>query len=213
MDMNAGLGEQAVAGKMILMGVAVENRIHGRRRPSAIHDIEGGVDDHAFPASVNEQAIARWIFPVVVSAQNTDVFAEPELLVAPFRVHALRLLALFMRGLSGTGAILRDEGTQPGIKPLMFKNLIGKGDPEFSSNRQQDAQEFMMFLLTHLERAHRNHEVASTGNIFKFNVEDRMECGGQVRYKTRQEFFLPFNIPLEAATNLADVEEYKKKKI
>jgi len=108
--------------------------------------------------------------------------------------------------------VLRDEGTQPGIKPLMFKNLIGKGDPEFSSNRQQDAQEFMMFLLTHLERAHRNHEVASTGNIFKFNVEDRMECGGQVRYKTRQEFFLPFNIPLEAATNLADVEEYKKKK-
>jgi len=78
-------------------------------------------------------------------------------------------------------SVLRDEGSVPGVRPLMFKNLIGKGDPEFSSNRQQDAQEFFMFLMTHLERAHRNHEVASPGNIFKINVEDRTECAGQVR--------------------------------
>ena len=108
--------------------------------------------------------------------------------------------------------VLRDEGSQPGVRPLMFKNLIGKGDPEFSSNRQQDAQEFLLFLMTHLERAHRNHEVPSPTSIFKFNVEDRTEVAGQVKYKSRQEFFLPFSIPLDAATNLAEVEEYKKKK-
>jgi hypothetical protein len=35
-------------------------------------------------------------------------------------------------------------------------------------------------------------------------VEDRIECSasGQVQYKTRNEYFLPFNIPLAAATNL-----------
>jgi len=108
--------------------------------------------------------------------------------------------------------VLRDEGSVPGIKPLMFKNLIGKGDPEFSSNRQQDAQEFFMFLMTHLERTHRNHEVPSPSNIFKFCVEDRTECAGQVRYKSRTEFFLPFNVPLEAATNHAEVEAYCARK-
>jgi len=35
-----------------------------------------------------------------------------------------------------------------GIKPVMFKNLIGRGHPEFSGKQQQDAQEFFLHLLT-----------------------------------------------------------------
>ena len=27
-----------------------------------------------------------------------------------------------------------------GVKPVMFKNLIGRGHPEFSGKQQQDAQ-------------------------------------------------------------------------
>ena len=34
-----------------------------------------------------------------------------------------------------------------GIKPQMFKTLIGRGHPEFSTKRQQDAQEFILHLL------------------------------------------------------------------
>ena len=36
---------------------------------------------------------------------------------------------------------------QEGIKPQMFKNLIGKGHVEFSSPKQQDAQEYFNYLL------------------------------------------------------------------
>ncbi len=46
--------------------------------------------------------------------------------------------------------VLREEGSQPGIRPLMFKNLIGKGHPEFSTNKQQDAQEFFLHLVTQI---------------------------------------------------------------
>jgi ubiquitin carboxyl-terminal hydrolase 5/13 len=33
----------------------------------------------------------------------------------------------------------------------MFKSLIGKGHPEFSTKRQQDAQEYFLHLLSLLE--------------------------------------------------------------
>jgi uncharacterized UBP type Zn finger protein len=46
--------------------------------------------------------------------------------------------------------LLREEGSQPGIRPQMFKNLIGKGHPEFSTNKQQDAQEFFLHLVTQI---------------------------------------------------------------
>ncbi len=46
--------------------------------------------------------------------------------------------------------LLREEGSQPGIRPIMFKNLIGRGHPEFSSNKQQDAQEFFLHLVTQI---------------------------------------------------------------
>lgn len=39
----------------------------------------------------------------------------------------------------------------PGIKPHMFKNLIGQGHPEFSTKKQQDAQEFFLHLISILE--------------------------------------------------------------
>jgi ubiquitin carboxyl-terminal hydrolase 5/13 len=109
-------------------------------------------------------------------------------------------------------AVLRDEGSQPGVKPVMLKNLLGRGHHEFSSTRQQDAQEFYLHLLTLIERAHRNNDNLPPSNLFKFSVEDRTECAGQVRYKTRNEMFLPFNIPLEAASNFLEVEEFKKHK-
>ena len=43
------------------------------------------------------------------------------------------------------------EQVSTGIRPQMFKTLIGRGHPEFSTKRQQDAQEFFLHLLTELE--------------------------------------------------------------
>ncbi|KMQ97752.1 ubiquitin carboxyl-terminal hydrolase 5 [Lasius niger] len=40
-----------------------------------------------------------------------------------------------------------DDELQQGIPPRMFKVLIGRGHPGFFSNRQQDAQEFLLYLI------------------------------------------------------------------
>lgn len=85
------------------------------------------------------------------------------------------------------------EGYTTTIEPRMFKFLVGKGHPEFSSMRQQDAPQFMEYLLDLLLRAERvgfrdlaaltgGDPSYSTDSLFRFQTEDRVQCveSGQV---------------------------------
>ncbi|KAJ3215495.1 hypothetical protein HDU67_000353 [Dinochytrium kinnereticum] len=83
--------------------------------------------------------------------------------------------------------IVNDEGEirgQDGISPVMFKSLIGKGHSEFSSMRQQDAQEFFQHLLKTIEQKERTSGSDPT-DVFKFATEQRLQCSEclNVRYK------------------------------
>nr|CAG4643021.1 EOG090X0181 [Ilyocryptus agilis] len=105
---------------------------------------------------------------------------------------------------------------QQGIKLSMFKSLIGKGHPEFSTKRQQDAVEFLLHLINVTERHIRSHPTSpsSPAESFKFRVEDRLQCltSGQVRYTYRSEYNLPVPVPLEMATNKEEVQMYNERK-
>lgn len=93
----------------------------------------------------------------------------------------------------------------------MFKNLIGKNHKDFSSKLQQDAQEFLLHVISELEKHSRNE--TNPADALKFSVEDRVECSasGKVKYTKRDEFSLPLYIPLHLATNAAEVREYDEK--
>jgi ubiquitin carboxyl-terminal hydrolase 5/13 len=99
-----------------------------------------------------------------------------------------------------------------GIKPTMFKNLIGKNHPDFSTKQQQDAQEFMLHLFSVIERNSRGQ--INPTEAFKFQIEDRVEClsSKKVKYSYRDEFVLPLMIPLDQATNLDEVRKYEAEK-
>jgi ubiquitin carboxyl-terminal hydrolase 5/13 len=45
--------------------------------------------------------------------------------------------------------------SQTGIRPVAFKTLLGRGHPEFSTMKQQDAEEFLIHLLDMLRREER----------------------------------------------------------
>ncbi|KDR23210.1 ubiquitin carboxyl-terminal hydrolase 5 [Zootermopsis nevadensis] len=98
---------------------------------------------------------------------------------------------------------------QPGISPHMFKALIGKGHPLFSTKRQQDAQEFFLHFINTLERNSRHQNNPS--DCFKFSVEDRFQCSKskKVKYMYRTEYSLPLPIPLEVAINKEEVTAYE----
>lgn len=75
---------------------------------------------------------------------------------------------------------------QEGIKPSMFKALIGKGHEEFSTMRQQDSEEFFTHFLSVLRR--HSKKVGVVGDpteVFKFGMEQRLQCGDckKVRYR------------------------------
>jgi len=109
-----------------------------------------------------------------------------------------------------------DQQHQSGIKPAMFKSLIGKGHPEFSTKHQQDVVEFLLHLINVTERHVRNHPIShiSPAESFKFRVEERLQCGtsGQVRYTSRSEYHLPVPVPIETASNLEQVHLYEERK-
>jgi len=66
--------------------------------------------------------------------------------------------------LKGEEAVMSDEGSQPGIKPLMFKQVVGKNHPEFGSSRQQDSQEFFMHMLDQIEKHHQKVKIDGRKN-------------------------------------------------
>ncbi|KAG5220765.1 ubiquitinyl hydrolase [Salix suchowensis] len=108
---------------------------------------------------------------------------------------------------------------QEGIKPSGFKGLIGRGHEEFSTMKQQDAEEFLVHLLTILRRdAHKYKERSYPGRldvlpsrlelfsccgssdatvIFTFGMEQRLQCADckKVRYRVDNTDTVSVTIP------------------
>lgn len=111
--------------------------------------------------------------------------------------------------------------SERGIKPVMFKHLVGQGHPEFSTNRQQDAHEFYTYLMELITRAEfqrgdkdvNGERVADPTQDFRFGVETRVECSitSQVAYSSEITPFLTLPVPFADALNKAEVDEYEAK--
>eukprot|EP01118_Nematostelium_gracile_P005226 TRINITY_DN1635_c0_g1_i1.p1 TRINITY_DN1635_c0_g1~~TRINITY_DN1635_c0_g1_i1.p1 ORF type:complete len:838 (-),score=281.18 TRINITY_DN1635_c0_g1_i1:110-2623(-) len=115
------------------------------------------------------------------------------------------------------------EGERPpasGIAPRMLKSIVGKGHPEFSSGRQQDAIEYFQHLLEFIKKdEHRRSQGREDPtHIFEFEIEEKTACSvsGKVRYTKRVDNTLSLPIPLEKASNKEAVkifeEEQQKQK-
>ncbi|TWW57978.1 Ubiquitin carboxyl-terminal hydrolase 13 [Takifugu flavidus] len=101
---------------------------------------------------------------------------------------------------------------QKGVSPRMLKALVSRGHPEFSSNRQQDAHEFLLHLINLVERNSAGSENPS--DVFRFLVEERVQCcqSRRVRYSQRVDYCIQLPAPLEAAINREELLTYEAKK-
>lgn len=108
----------------------------------------------------------------------------------------------------------QSEQEQDGIAPQMFKSVIGRGHPEFSTSRQQDAQEFFMHLVSTIDRAERSSAgPINPADSFRYKVEERTQCmkSGKVRYVHREDTLLALSIPMDAVQNKDEVAAYELK--
>jgi ubiquitin carboxyl-terminal hydrolase 5/13 len=112
-------------------------------------------------------------------------------------------------------ALLREPS---GIRPQMFRSLIGHNHPDFSTKQQQDAAEFLQYYI---EQVH-NHCLKDPtpdpsldpSTCFQFELEERIYCPetNQVRYLHRNETMFRLNISLDTAKNMHEVLQYNKGK-
>lgn len=89
---------------------------------------------------------------------------------------------------------------QEGLRPSMFKALIGKGHEEFATMKQQDAEEFMTYLFKVIRTDAKKRgipEMQTPPESFRFGMEQRLQCGRckKVRYKTDSQDGLSLAIP------------------
>ena len=95
----------------------------------------------------------------------------------------------------------KEEYYQEGIRPGMFKSLIGKGHEEFQSGRQQDAREYFSYLLEKMVLGEK--KIGSNQNpsdLFNFEMEQRIQCTkcNCVKYNKQKEQCLMLTIPVDS---------------
>jgi len=124
-------------------------------------------------------------------------------------------------------ALVSDEYASPeaenaavAVCPRMFKQLVGKGHPEFSTGRQQDAVEYFQHFLDVMTRAERAADARlspgpPTAAQFTFEIEDKLTCveSGRVKYSVRKDNVLSLGIPLDQATNKESVDAFKNREL
>ncbi|XP_063291263.1 ubiquitin carboxyl-terminal hydrolase 5 isoform X1 [Pelobates fuscus] len=110
-------------------------------------------------------------------------------------------------------AASEQKGLQDGIAPRMFKALVGKGHQEFSTNRQQDAQEFFLHFINMVERNCRSS--SNPNEVFRFLVEEKIKClvSQKVKYTQRVEYILQLPVPMEAALNKEELSIYEQNRL
>ena len=86
----------------------------------------------------------------------------------------------------------------PGVTPSMFKSLIGKGHPEFSTMRQQDAQELLQHLISMVEQKEKASGFDPSSSC-RFTAEHRLQCleCEKVQYQNVDTSSLILRIPAE----------------
>lgn len=126
---------------------------------------------------------------------------------------------------SGSADAEVEEGAL--IRPRMFKAVVSRGHSEFSSGRQQDAAEYFQYLLNTLDRVERgaverfsaaivdaDAAARASSHAFTFGMQSRIQCteSRTVRYKVESTNLLSLGIPLDAASNKDEVEEFQRQK-
>jgi len=102
---------------------------------------------------------------------------------------------------------------QEGIRPRMFKALVGAGHPEFSTMRQQDALEFFQHIISLIQKKERAKGGADPSASLVFKLEEKITCNSSHRSRITQrtDNILSLPIPLDRMTNPEEFHAFEAK--
>lgn len=114
-----------------------------------------------------------------------------------------------------SGAYARVENAEHpelnGITPRLFKKVFASGHPLFSTGDQQDASEFLTYLLKEVHRrvCHGKPSIADPTTSFDFLVQQKSQCSAcrGVKYSQRMENLLQLPIPVKPVVLPSDATQ------
>jgi ubiquitin carboxyl-terminal hydrolase 5/13 len=95
---------------------------------------------------------------------------------------------------------------QEGVRPSMFKALVGRGHDEFATMRQQDAEEFLGHYLAAIRRQLKRTGGADPTDVFRFGMEQRLQCGECQRVRYRVDATDVASVPVPKREKGVDAE-------
>jgi ubiquitin carboxyl-terminal hydrolase 5/13 len=87
---------------------------------------------------------------------------------------------------------------QKGLAPAMLKHLVGRGHAEFSTMRQQDSFELLLYILKLISRSQHVAPLKDPVDSFRFTMEQRLQCLNckKVRYKIDEQENISVPVPI-----------------
>ena len=105
-----------------------------------------------------------------------------------------------------------DEYYQDGVKPQIFKTLIGKGHQDFQTGQQQDAREYFQFLLDKIAKEEKKAKSSDPGKLFEMEIERRLQCNTckRVKYQTNVDNSLNIVAPVSSKVEKGTEVDFSK---
>ncbi|KAG9237568.1 ubiquitin carboxyl-terminal hydrolase-like protein [Amylocarpus encephaloides] len=103
---------------------------------------------------------------------------------------------------------------QKGLAPAMLMYLVGRGHAEFSTMRQQDAFEFLLYVFKLITRSKHTTQRPDPTQSFRFVMEQRLQCLSckKVRYRTDEQDNISIPVPIRKITPQAAITEDTEQK-
>lgn len=98
------------------------------------------------------------------------------------------------------------------VRPYMFRHLVGKDHPEFRTQKQQDASEYLIHVLQYLQRAEKNLDTSSGTNLFDFESSNVLTCNKCGCYYVRDNVTNIFNLKFNQSIVDNIINSYDDKK-
>ena len=102
---------------------------------------------------------------------------------------------------------IKGDDYQLGIRPHTFKALIGENHSEFKTQRQQDAFEFLLYVLDQVDK----NFGLEVNRPFKFLLGNKIVCSNCLHGTLNYELLDNISLPIETIPNSVDPETGKTK--
>ena len=130
--------------------------------------------------SIIQSLVNFWLARDFSELEKYLVFPEDVVYVnTNFKCQVIKLL----------NALCKESFNYPnGVKPTLFKKLVGGSHEEFKSGRQQDAMEYFTFIINTFDKKFFNSSTNNNPNdIFKFVLEDKLKCNNCQKVKIMEQ--------------------------